>query len=662
LSRASTSTVGPAKAAVVALTLALAGSCRTLPPAAAPALLPQLSEALRARVPAPALRVGILTEASRASIGADGGLIVHSAAGTHQAARATFVTVIAAAGSRPRVRVIETGDIVESATLVPAKADELLALDAAPYRGLLEVRAADDGTLTVVNLVNVEEYLRGVVPNELSPAAFPQIEGLKAQAVAARTYALRNRGQYSSKGYDICATPACQVYRGKGTEHPLTDKAVEETRGLVLHHRGALINALYTSTCGGHTEDGNNIFEGESAPYLRGVACIPEQSAWTTVSTAVPPRELGSLEGQARDAALLAALGVLDPGQLNRGALQGFAGRDELQGWTARLVAALHRSGCEAEVGEAALSRRGTFFRYLVESLCWRDRGQRLLAPGDASFFTKVEDRGDLAGEAETLAAAILIQEGVLSPFGDNTLRPNAAVTKAHALAMLARAAEKGGAPGLLSGSFQRLQAGEVTLATGEAPEVTYPLATDARLFRALGDARLPVSELSLLAGDRIRLVAREGQVTFLEAEQSPLGAAADHTSRYYRWEVRLTPAELGRAVARYGSVGQVRDVVARELGSSGRVVKLAVVGSEGELLLEGLRVRWGLGLRENLFVVERERDAQGAVERFVFTGKGWGHGVGLCQVGAFGMAQSGSSFDAILKHYYTGVAVDREY
>jgi stage II sporulation protein D len=511
-------------------------------------------------------------------------------------------------------------------------------------------------------VVNVEEYLRGVVPNELSPAAFPQIEGLKAQAVAARTYALRNRGQYSARGYDICATPACQVYRGKSTEHPMTDRAVEETRGLVVQHRGALINALYTSTCGGHTEDGANIFEGDSTPYLRGVACAPEQSAWATVRTAVPPRELGGLEGQARDAALLSALGVLDAAQLNRAALQGFAGRDDLQGWTARLLAALHRSGCPADMGEGALNRRGSFFRYLVESLCWRDRGQRLLAPGDASFFTKVEDRGDLAGEDEELAAAVLIQEGVLSPFGDNTLRPNAALTKAHAVGMLARAAEKAGPPGLLSGAFQKLEAGEITLAVSEEQTATYPVGTEARLFRALGDARLPVSEVSLLTGDRVRLVARDGQVVFLEAEQSPMGAAADHTSRYYRWEVRLTPAELARAVARYGNVGQVRDVVARQLGTSGRVVKLAVVGSDGELLLEGLRVRWGLGLRENLFVVDRERDPQGAVERFVFTGKGWGHGVGLCQVGAFGMAQSGSSFESILRHYYTGVVVDKKY
>jgi stage II sporulation protein D len=108
--------------------------------------------------------------------------------------------------------------------------------------------------------------------------------------------------------------------------------------------------------------------------------------------------------------------------------------------------------------------------------------------------------------------------------------------------------------------------------------------------------------------------------------------------------------------------VGHVRDVKPLRLGVSGRVVEAAVVGSEGELLLKGLKVRWGLGLRENLFVVDRELDGNGGVSRFIFTGKGWGHGVGLCQVGAFGMAQSGSTFDRIVRHYYSGVAVDRRY
>jgi stage II sporulation protein D (peptidoglycan lytic transglycosylase) len=93
-------------------------------------------------------------------------------------------------------------------------------------------------------------------------------------------------------------------------------------------------------------------------------------------------------------------------------------------------------------------------------------------------------------------------------------------------------------------------------------------------------------------------------------------------------------------------------------VGVSGRVVELTVVGSEGELALRGQRVRLGLRLRESLFVLHKEPTLLEEEPSFVFTGNGWGHGVGLCQLGASGMARSGATFQEILKHYYTGVSV----
>jgi stage II sporulation protein D len=196
-----------------------------------------------------------------------------------------------------------------------------------------------------------------------------------------------------------------------------------------------------------------------------------------------------------------------------------------------------------------------------------------------------------------------------------------------------------------------------VSILHGEAAD-SHPLDPGVRLFRDVDGVHAGAAELTLSVGDRIVYVERGGKVVYLEAEESRRGAAADPGSLYYNWEVRMTPAEVARAIARFGSVGQVRDIVPKRLGVSGRVVELEVLGDEGELDLKGLHVRWGLGLRENLFVIHRETGPRGAIERFVITGKGFGHGVGLCQVGAFGMAQSGSTFDEILKHYYTGVSL----
>ncbi|KAF0249279.1 MAG: stage II sporulation protein D, partial [bacterium] len=141
-----------------------------------------------------------------------------------------------------------------------------------PYRGQIEIFTNKRGRLSVINRLQMEDYIRGVVANELSPSGFPMLEALKAQAVAARTYAIRNLGQFDAEGYDLLATPLSQVYGGKGTEHQLTNKAVEETWGVIATYQGKPINALYTSTCGGTTESSEFVFT-EPVPYLVSVAC-----------------------------------------------------------------------------------------------------------------------------------------------------------------------------------------------------------------------------------------------------------------------------------------------------------------------------------------------------------------------------------------------------
>ena len=75
-----------------------------------------------------------------------------------------------------------------------------------------------------------------------------------------------------------------------------------------------------------------------------------------------------------------------------------------------------------------------------------------------------------------------------------------------------------------------------------------------------------------------------------------------------------------------------------------------------------GGRIRSALGLREQLFVIERKYDDGGRVNGFTFLGRGWGHGVGMCQVGAYGLAKQGFTYDQILKAYYTGIELTRMY
>ncbi|MGI8917273.1 MAG: SpoIID/LytB domain-containing protein [Pyrinomonadaceae bacterium] len=208
-----------------------------------------------------------------------------------------------------------------------------------PYRGRIEVFANPRGTLTVVNVIGLEDYVRGVVANELSPGGYPALEAQKAQAIAARTYALRNRGQFRAQGFDLLPTTRSQVYRGLSSEHPLSTRAVDETRGLIATYNGEPINALYTSTCGGRTEAAENIFN-DAVPYLRGRECGLEGRAAFTSFTIKSSREPAELReehiGSARDLALLAiqSFGAL-PSKLSDSWLAAPATLSEVRNWIA---------------------------------------------------------------------------------------------------------------------------------------------------------------------------------------------------------------------------------------------------------------------------------------------------------------------------------------
>ncbi|MEM9486990.1 MAG: SpoIID/LytB domain-containing protein [Cyanobacteria bacterium P01_F01_bin.116] len=125
------------------------------------------------------------------------------------------------------------------------------------------------GTYTLVNQVPIETYLRGVVPHEIGPSA-PQT-AVEAQAVLARTYALRNLRRFAIDGYELCADTQCQVYRGLSGTVQRADRAIAATQGQVLTYNGELIDALYSSTTGGITARFSDVWNGFDRPYLQPV-------------------------------------------------------------------------------------------------------------------------------------------------------------------------------------------------------------------------------------------------------------------------------------------------------------------------------------------------------------------------------------------------------
>ncbi|AFY46856.1 SpoIID/LytB domain protein [Nostoc sp. PCC 7524] len=141
------------------------------------------------------------------------------------------------------------------------------------YAGRLDFQPNAYGTYTLVNQVPLETYLRGVVPHEIGTTA--PAASLEAQAILARTYALRNLRRFAVDNYELCATTHCQVYYGLSGSHSRTDQAIAATRGKVLTYNNQLIDALYSSTTGGVTAYFSDVWNGEDRPYLRPVVDTP---------------------------------------------------------------------------------------------------------------------------------------------------------------------------------------------------------------------------------------------------------------------------------------------------------------------------------------------------------------------------------------------------
>ncbi len=326
--------------------------------------------------------------------------------------------------------------------LLPGGPNQVMIYAGKRYRGLAELLLDGKGRLTLINVLPLEQYLYGVINCEM-PAGWSS-EALKAQAVVARTYALKNLGKHQAEGFNLCNDVHCQVYGGLDREHPNGIRAVRETAGEILTWSGQPIDSVFHASCGGYTEDVANVWAGE-VPYLKAVSCSTD-----------------------------------DP-------------------------ASLH-----------------------------------------------------------------------------------------------------------------------------------FPLNSLYREFALIGP----------WLSDRPQALCRR--------------------SRAYRWHHMLTMPQAERLLkdkvpllsGRNGS-GKLIDIRVTGRSSAGRVTAVEVVCSNGTYMIERDRIRSFLGgLKSTLFVIRTSYDKEGRARAFGFEGGGWGHGVGLCQAGADGLARAGWNYDAILKHYYQGVSL----
>jgi stage II sporulation protein D len=510
-----------------------------------------------------------------------------------------------------------------------------VAVDGVPYRGSLRILVNPRGTLNLVNRVDLEDYLYGVVPAEMGPKRFDAIEALKAQAVAARTYAMAHRGQFEEEGYDICPGPKCQAYGGAAVEDPLSTAAVDGTRGLVLAYAGQFADALYVSTCGGVTENVENVFSGGPVPYLVSVECgeLPTEE----IAGSPVPRDGGgprtSLEWRGY------VLRRLAP----RKAAVRAASLEVAQ----RLAGVQRREVPPSRLTPAAVYPSLVYAFELSEA-----RALQLTARDQAYFDEPPSAARGLTGAARGAYDFLLRFRfaGDALPPADRELTEEEYGGLAFSIALRTLGVTEG------SGRFLSREGSNIWV---KAPEgrIGLPVDPEAPFARKIGDTFFPAPRLRLRAGDRVRWFKDGGRLLAFWVELDPDGPTYERESAWTEWVRRVGSRELARRMSGRVAGNEVREVTVTQRSGTGRAIEMRVRTDLAEATFRRFELRQAVEMPEMLFSVTKV-DGAGDQKDFLFLGRGWGHGVGMCQNGAFGMALAGQTYDGILRHYYSGIEI----
>jgi stage II sporulation protein D len=479
-----------------------------------------------------------------------------------------------------------------------------------------------------------------VVPAELGPKIYDEVEALKAQAVAARTYAYRNMGQFNTEGYDICPGPACQAYNGFSAEDKLSDQAVRETAGMVMTYEGKMIDALYTSTCGGETSDVSTMFPTRNEPYLKRARCVE----YEMVSIA-GRADSGLLTEQQWNARLFAATAALP-----EGTAWSAADVDRAVAAAARLVG----TSLDGRIGPRS-SRRADVLVHLATALSLGRYGEILTLPEDRQYFFPQSAEGD---ERAYQAAAFLIKYGFLPAQSIDRIDLNAAMPREELYGILGSWLRKHNALGESTGKIVSIDGRRIVL-KAEGKNTTFTIPDGTPIVRRLGDRYQEYKNVPVMIGDRAFIQSNARKQTVAVIVQANVdGASFDRTSSFANWTRSFRADELVTSINRRNPIQELHGLRPLRIDASQRIAEMEVT-AEGNrtFILKGLPIRWSLNVPDNLFVYEQTTDPDG-VDRYTFFGKGWGHGIGMCQVGAYGMAFRGYTYEHILKRYYTGIEI----
>lgn len=528
--------------------------------------------------------------------------------------------------------------ITTASLLVMPQTGDTIAIGDKPYRTSARLFINSRGTLNVINELNLEDYLKGVVPAEMGPKVYDELEGLKAQAIAARTYAVRNLAQFRTEGFDICPGPACQAYLGFSGEEALSNQAVQQTAGLVMTYEGKPIDALFTSTCGGETSDVQTMFPNRNEPYLKRARCVE--------------MEMTAIAGRADS-------GLLSEMQMSGRIFGAVAGVRDNATFTEAINGAASATGFNAaNAGIVPLrsARRGDVLRYLANVFSLDRNARTLTLPEDRQYF--FPQTSGVENDPAYQAAAFLVKYSLWPAQEIDKVDLNAPMPREELYAILNAWLRKHDMLNEVTGKIAAIDGRRVTLKT-EGKLTSYTLPADLPIFRRLGDRYEEYANAPVMIGDRA-IITRNSRnaVVAMTINANYDGATFDRTSSFANWTRSYRADELVKSINGRYPIQQLIDLRPVTIDASQRIAEMEFTAEGGrKFTVKGLPIRWSLNVPDNLFVFEKTKDPDG-MDRYTFYGKGWGHGIGMCQVGAYGMAFRGYKFDQILKRYYTGIEI----
>ncbi len=445
------------------------------------------------------------------------------------------------------------------------------------YRGQLQILPIDSG-LRVINHLHLEQYLASVVGSEM-PASWPQA-ALRAQAVAARTYALRQRKPRAL--FDVTATTASQVYRGLEAETASTREAVAATRGQVLLFEGGLLDAVFHSSSGGASTENSGEIWNQQLPYLVSVPDLDDLSPVKNWQQTLAPELLRKAFGEIGGALRIEVLTTSASGRIRQARVTGPAGTLLLSGTQLR----------------SRLGLRSTLVRF--ESVTLDPVTNRPLDPAAQPTWTTLPSSPKLAPSARPISA--------MSP-GNTAFGNTAFGNTAFGNTALGNTAAGNISPGNISTG---------NISPGNSSGISVPLAggSTPNTFGA-------INYRSIASGS-----ATSG---------SPVSGAISPASKTALAISPLT-ASSAAAVAAAGNASQAGTAV------GGYVPGMPTSNSLASLLPP-----------PPLLPAIVPEPLQLTPPTLLAIGRGFGHGVGMSQWGAYGLARRGEDYQRILLHYYRG-------